>query len=320
MMNDDAIISVMPSRPLDYLPEEISLALLEKIAPRSRLLGIDLLPGSFSNHTHVVMARLPDGQELKCVVRRYQIYGDYDRGEKARREFRAFELMNKSGIPSPEPLLLDDTGALLGVPGIVTRFVEGHLQLDAPAEPLTWACKLAVMLARIHSIPVDKTASKFLLNANTEATWFLRGETPPKFMQEYRDGKEVWQTMREAYPHLIPVPDALVHIDYWSGNILWHAGDISAVLDWEEAACGDPTIDVAYARMNMCLMGLPQAAEEFLRVYEAERGCKAENLGLWEMAASARPMVDPLDWELDQSEMKERFDKYLRAALARVKD
>ncbi len=255
---------------------------------------------------------------MKCVVRRYQIFGDYDRGEKASREYKAFELMNKAGIPSPEPLLLDTTGELLGVPGIVTRFVNGNLVLELPADPLQWARKLAVMLARIHSIPMDEAARSFLLKANSEATWFLGQTDPPKYMHAFPGGAELWKTLHDLYPFLKPVPPALVHIDYWSGNILWQDDEISAVLDWEEAACGDPVIDVAYARMNMVLMGLLEAADEFLKAYEAETGRQAENLGLWELAAAVRPLSDPAAWELDRPELRQRLMRFIEAAKVRA--
>jgi hypothetical protein len=88
------------TRPLDSLPQETVLSIVAKIAPGSRLQSVELLPGSFSNHTHVVEASLPDGEPLKLVVRRYQVYGDYDRGEKARREFKAFELINDQASPA----------------------------------------------------------------------------------------------------------------------------------------------------------------------------------------------------------------------------
>ena len=307
----------MTKRPLDHLPDEIVLALLEQIAPGSRPASVSLLPGSFSNHTHVVKACLPGGGKLKCVVRRYQVFGDYDRGEKARREFMAFELMNRCGIPSPQPLLLDDTGRLLGVPGIVTRFVPGALLLTAPPDPLDWARKLAVMLARIHAIPLDEDSRSFLLDANAEASWFLGREAAPAFLQNYPGGMELWQAASRRYPFLKPVSPALVHIDYWSGNILWEGNEISAVLDWEEAACGDPGIDVAYARMNILLMGLPEAAVEFLRVYQAETGRAVENLGFWEMAAAVRPMDDPAAWELDQAYRAEILRQFIAEAISR---
>jgi len=175
-------------RPLDSLPNETVQTILHKIAPGSHLQSVELLAGSFSNHTHLVEASLPGGQPLKLVVRRYQVYGNYDRGEKARREFKAFELIHNHGIPGPEALLLDDTGEFLGVPGIVTRFVPGALRLDAPDEPLPWARSLAVMLAKIHAIPLDEHARSFLLEANSEATWFLQGDAAPKFMQKFPGG------------------------------------------------------------------------------------------------------------------------------------
>ncbi len=305
------------TRPLDSLPQETAQLILEKIAPGSRLQSVELLPGSYSNHTHLVEASLPDGKPLNLVVRRYQVYGNYDRGEKARREFKAFELIHNHGIPGPEALLLDDSGKILGVPGIVTRCVPGAPRLEAPAESLPWARKLAVMLARIHAIPLDEDAGSFLLDANGEATWFLGGEAAPKFMQKFPGGVRLWQALHERYDSVQPVTPALVHIDYWVGNILWEAGEISAVLDWEEAACGDPVIDVAYARMNMYLMGLPEAADEFQRTYESESGHKAENLGFWEMAAAARPMDAPEAWEVEQEPRAGRFQKFVEKAIER---
>lgn len=304
-------------RPLDTLPQETVLILLNKIAPGSSLQSVQLLPGSFSNHTHLVEASLPDGEPLKLVVRRYQVFGNYERGEKARREFKAFELIRDHGIPGPDPLLMDDTGEILGVPGIVTRFVPGALRLDAPAEPLPWARSLAELLAKIHAIQLDEAARSFLLDANAEATWFLQGKSAPEFMQKFLGGRRLWQALHERYGSLRPVLPALVHIDYWVGNLLWQDGKISAVLDWEEAACGDPAIDVAYARMHMYLMGLPEEADEFLHAYEGETGHSAINLGFWEMAAAARPMADPQAWQMDREITTGRFQQFLEEAIKR---
>ena len=291
----------MAEIPLNQLPNEIVLALLEKVAPGSRPSKIELLPGSFSNHTHLVDARLATGDSYKIVVRRYKVFGDYDRGEKARREFKTFELLNRHQVAAPEALLLDETGEILGSPGIVTRFVEGSLTMEAPSDTVDWARKLAKTLARIHSIPCGKDEQSFLLTGNAEATWFLKYETAPKYMQDYPGGADLWQTIRELRANLREVPPSLLHIDYWSGNILWLENEISAVLDWEEAAYGDPAVDLGYARMNMVLLGEPDAADEFLRVYESEMGRRVENLGFWELAASVRPMIDPEEWIVGNS-------------------
>lgn len=283
------------------LSQEIVQGLLQEIAPGSKLTGFNLLPGSFSNSSHIVEARSRDGSELKVVIRRYAVYGNYDRGEKARREYGVFEYLHHSRVPGAEPLYLDDTGALLGTPGIVTRFVSGSLRLEAPADPLNWARELALILAKIHSVVCDEPIRAVLLDGNAEATWFLGSDTAPGYLRDYPGGAELWQTLHDLSPQLRVAPSGLVHIDYWSGNVLWQGDRISAVLDWEEATYGDPAIDVGYARMNMALLGLDQAADEFLKIYESEMGRKTENLGFWELAAAVRPMVDPADWKVSDT-------------------
>jgi aminoglycoside phosphotransferase (APT) family kinase protein len=305
---------------LDELPKEIAYDLLKRIVPRSSLLKIELLPGSFSNHTHLIEVRLPNGNLYKLVVRRYKVFGDYDRGEKAHREFKAFELLNKHQVPAPEPLLLDEVGEILGSPGIVIQFLKGSLMMEVPSDSIDWARKLAKALARIHSIHCGKEEQKYLLKGNEEATWFLKHDTPPHYMQDYPGGADLWHTLYELSTDFQADSPSLLHIDYWSGNILWHENEISAVLDWEEAAYGDPAVDVAYARMNMFLMGAPDAADEFLHVYQSELGRKLKNLGFWELAASVRPMVDPVDWNITDiaGSNKNVFLKFIEDARKRA--
>jgi aminoglycoside phosphotransferase (APT) family kinase protein len=179
---------------------------------------------------------------------------------------------------------------------------------DHPSGPLDWARRLAAMLARIHSIPCDH-ARPFLLDANAEATWFLRAGGVPEFMQAHPDGAMVWQAVHDRMPGIQPVAPALVHLDYWRGNVLWEEGQIAAVVDWEEAGYGDPGIDVAYCYMEMAIMGMVEASVEFLRVYEAQTG-QVANLGFWELAAAARPMTDMAGWITDPS-MGERFRQFI---------
>lgn len=311
----------MGENSLDVFPREIAYALLERIVPGSSLRKIELLPGSFSNHTHLVEVRLPNGNPFKLVVRRYKIFGDYDRGEKAFREFRVFELLRQPQIPAPEPLLLDESGDILGSPGIVTGFVEGNLIMDVPTDYMVWVWKLARTLARIHSIPCGKEEQKFLLKGNDQAAWFLKYDTPPRYMPEYPGGTDLWHFIRKLSADIRADLPSLLHIDYWSGNILWQENEISAVLDWEEASYGDPAVDVAYARMNMVLMGAPNAADEFLHIYESEVGRKIKNLGFWELAASVRPMVDPVDWKVTETTglNTEVFLQFIEDAKKRVR-
>lgn len=294
--------------------------MLASLAPGSSLLATELLPGSFSNYTHRITARASSGSQFDLVVRRYAVFGDYDRGEKARREFKAIQLANANGVPTPEPLLLDETGEVLGSPGIVTSFVPGELLLEPPARALAWVRGMASMLARIHTVQFGPVEQEALLDADAEASWFARSSEVPAYMTVFAGGDQVWLDCREAYGQRRTVRPGLVHLDYWSGNILWSGSAISAVLDWEEAAWGDPAIDVAYARMNLALMGLPALMDEFLSAYEVEAGRRLENLGLWELAAAVRPMVDVESWEMTASPQREVLSAFIAAAMERALD
>jgi aminoglycoside phosphotransferase (APT) family kinase protein len=302
-------------------------ALLEILAPGSWVAAISSIPGSFSNSTYLIEVNSARWTKTRMVVRLYAEFGDYDRAEKARREFKTLELLQVHRIPAPQPLYLDDKGAYLGTPGIITSFISGH-QIIAPKDSLTWVKRLAGMLTRIHSIPCSLEDSTYLLEANNEAAWFLRSGTVPESMRAHPAGVEVWSSMRDLLPKVRSISPTLVHIDYWSGNILWDQDQISAVLDWEEAAFGDPGIDVAYLRAELFLLGMEQMAEEFLKAYEAEIGHRVENLEFWELAAATRFMPDPEgiipEWQAlgftgcRASQVKQNFDHFIASALHRA--
>jgi hypothetical protein len=112
-------------------PESLQ-SLLETIAPGSKFVAIHSLEGDFSNSTHLVDCKTSNGSSFQVVTRQYAIFGDYDRGEKARREFKTLQLLKNHGSPVPEPLYLDDTGTILGSPGIVTRYMPGKLIMAQP--------------------------------------------------------------------------------------------------------------------------------------------------------------------------------------------
>jgi aminoglycoside phosphotransferase (APT) family kinase protein len=295
---------------------ELLQAVLELIEPGSTFVALHSLAGDFSNSTHLVDGRSPDGSLFQVVTRRYAVFGDYDRGEKARREFKTLQLLRRHGLPAPDPLYLDDAGAILGSPGIVTRYAPGRLIMERPY-PAQWAEMLAKTLARIHQVPLDDADASFLLDGNSEALWFLKSiaQTPP-YISAHLKGRALWQAMVEYLPHLVKVAPALVHIDYWSGNILWDNGSISAVVDWEEAAQGDPGIDVAYCRMDMVLCGMSEAADLFLATYEQEMGRPVANLGFWELAAAVRPMLNPDGW-ISEPPAVERFAGFVETAVGR---
>ncbi len=282
--------------------------------------SIHTLPSSFSNFTHRVDVDRPEGSTKRIVLRRYNPANYEENHSKHRCEYQALKLLRKTGIPAPGPLLLDDTGELLGLPGIVTEFVDGA-PIELPAEAKRWgevAAATGQMLARIHQTPYRKSDKRFLMDDNVEVAWFIKRGAIPAFMRADPDGETVWNLVRDHWGRWAPVEPRFAHTDYWAGNILWRGAEISAVVDWEEAGYGHPAADVAYCRMGYFIEGVPEAAETFLQAYQAEAGWKLSDLGLFELAASARPMTDPDDW-FAHPYMEAGFRHFIAQALATLR-
>lgn len=301
------------------LPSDNTIeAILNLVTPDYSDFSLHPLAGSYSNHTQLVTIEFADKAPQQIVLRLYNI-ANGDCAGKARREFHSLHHLWHQGLPVPRPLYLDDEGKLFGSPAIITHFVQGK-QIEASSQAQEWASKIdlvAQMLSKIHSTPYLDTVKEHLMNANKEALWFLKSGKVPDYMNQHPDGAQVWHTIAEVLASSQAVEPALIHLDYWSGNILWDKGQISALVDWEEAAYGDPAIDVAYCRMELYLEGLDEEADRFLHVYEAAVGHKLANLGLWELAASVRPMLDIEGW-FQRPHMAERFRQFIARATKRA--
>lgn len=279
--------------------------------------SIHNLPGAYSNFTHLVKVESEGDAPRKIVVRRYNP-ANYDEGhDKPLCEYHALKLLTERGLPVPKPLLLDEDGSLLGLPGVVTEYVDGTA-IELPAQAARWAevaAPVATMLARIHRTPFSAADRRYLMNDDVEVAWFIKDGRAPDYMGAYPDGEKVWHLVKEHWGRWSPVAPRFAHTDYWSGNILWRGDEISAVLDWEEAGYGHPAADVAYARMGYFIEGLPEAADVFLREYEAAAHwrLRREDLALFELAASARPMMSPAEW-FAHKYMEDGFRRFIAGA------
>ncbi|MCY4020044.1 MAG: aminoglycoside phosphotransferase family protein [Chloroflexi bacterium] len=297
------------------LSKETIVAVLEALGQAGAAYGVEPLPGSYSNFAQLLRIEREGAEPRQIVVRRYNPE-NYEAGhDKPACEYQALRLLRAHGIPVPPPLLLDADGGLLGLPGIVTEFVPGR-QIEPPTEAARWgqmAATNARMLARIHQTPISDADKPFLMNDDVEVAWFIKDGNIPDYMREDADGEMIWHLVNDHWQRRQLAGPRFQHTDYWSGNILWLGDEISAVVDWEEAGYGDPAGDVAYARMEYFLEGLPGAADRFLQVYKAETGWQLPNLAISELAASARPMTDPAGW-FTRPQMETRYRQFIAAA------
>jgi aminoglycoside phosphotransferase (APT) family kinase protein len=64
----------------------------------------------------------------------------------------------------------------------------------------------------------------------------------------------------------------LIHRDYHPGNVLWRAGKVTGVVDWQDACQGPASVDVAWCRlMIMSRIGM-DAADRLVSCWEAASG------------------------------------------------
>jgi aminoglycoside phosphotransferase (APT) family kinase protein len=179
------------------------------------------------------------------------------------------------------------------------------------------ASTVAAILARIHMLPCPVDLQTILPNATTQMTWFLRNGIIPDYMKAYPEGPSIWEIINQALPQLQSFIPTIVHGDFWSGNILWDRGQVTGVLDWENAACGESGFDVANCRMEMIVDGMDAAADTFLKTYESITNRTVANLGLCELVVAVQPMWQRAPF-LEISQYRERFRQFVANAMDRM--
>lgn len=284
-------------------------AVAERVLPGSRLCTARRLAGGVSADVHALELEGTDGRRRTVVVRQHgAVEGKPRHGQEAAMEYELLQALHGRGLAVPEPLLLDTTGVLLPGPFLVTEFVDGAV--DVPADALdTCLDVMAATLARLHTLPTEGLPELPLRIA------------PLPELFDYLPESNEWHALRE---HLAGWTDSayqdrpvLLHGDFWPGNLLWRKRRLVAILDWEDAALGDPASDVAGCRLELLWKHGPAAVDHFTRSFVRECPLDPHRLALWEVyvgSAAARFMGT---WGLEpnrEAEMRTKAQAFVRDA------
>ena len=233
--------------------------ILHRIDPTAKLQRIWALQGGISAQVTGLEFQQPNGQIRKVLVRQH---GESDRALNphiARDEFKLLQIVQGQGIPVPTPITFDESNSILPTPYIVLEYVDGDLNFT-PNDISTTISTLARQLAAIHCIDLS-----------TGDLAFLQPHRPMNVLRESHGNIPHEATIRQ---HLTSPqaqvqhnPTALLHGDFWTGNILWLNDELVAVIDWEDAALGDPLADLAKCRLEMLWAFGVEAMEQFTEVY-----------------------------------------------------
>jgi aminoglycoside phosphotransferase (APT) family kinase protein len=243
--------------------------------PGAELRAMVQLAGGVSADVHRLDLTLTDGSTTRVVLR---AHGGSHSGHSAALEYQLLEALHRGGVPVPKPLFVDVSGNLLAVPFLIMAFVDGTSAVPA-AEEGHYIDTMADVLTQIHALPT----------ANLP-TLPLRNDPLPDVLDYLPEGPE-WGNLRAYLRSLTDTAylesPKLLHGDFWPENLLWQNGAVAAILDWEDAAFGDPLSDVACSRVELRYRFGKAAMERFTQAYASQVVVDRERLALWQVYAAA---------------------------------
>jgi aminoglycoside phosphotransferase (APT) family kinase protein len=175
----------------------------------------------------------------------------------------------------------------------------------APSELLDALAQMARFLVHLHALPTDAFAVAQLNELEDPAEALLA------HLPTTETGDRLRRALRADKRERVDNPHVLVHGDFWPGNVLWQAGRIAAVIDWEDASLGDPLADLACARVELlCRYGgdaMNHFTDRYLAIsHEASRRPRLDCLALWEVYVSASALATMHRWGLDPDDETHR--------------
>ena len=304
---------------------------LERLATRIRegaqLAAWRRMDGGSSGLTLELDLRLAGGGAERLVVRRY---GERDLRQNPRVaecEFRLLGIAARLGLPVPRPVLKGEPDEDWPTPFVVVERVDGETDF-APTDLHAYLRRLADALSAIHGVDPHKAGLGFLPSQADSMADVLR-ELPAESSDSLSQ-RRISDALRTAWPLPSRNQPALLHGDFWPGNVLWKQGEVAAVIDWEDAKIGDPLSDLANARLELLWAFGWDVVSGFTRMYLDAARVDDTGLLYWDLCAAlvaasnfgaiaegwaSAPMPGRA---VDESELRERHRHFVDDAFARL--
>jgi aminoglycoside phosphotransferase (APT) family kinase protein len=288
-------------------PPALALAwVADRVGPGARVVGVRARSGGTSSAVHVVHMEDRVGRRSRLVLRRF-VRADWlaEEPDVAVREAEALRVLagTDHGLPLPELVAVDETGAEAGAPAVLITALPGRVDW-APRELGPWLDRLVALLPPIHAVRVP-------------------GEVELRPYRPYELGRELapprWTRYPRAWARAIaayegPAPSAervFVHRDFHPGNVLWRRGRVSGLVDWANASVGAPEADVGHCRANLAGHSGLAVADDFLARWQAVTGRTGYH-PYWDLAVEVSTL-DSYGQEEDPA-----LDAFVARAVARL--
>ncbi len=209
--------------------------------------------------------------------------------------------LHASGISVPEPLYLDEQGAILGKPGFVMRVVsgdpgsskawsEGAIKDASPDQRGSMLHSAVQTMVDMHAIDISEPSLRFLHEQASGGSAFAREIQWTLDLAAYHDFSDARidrsaEMLRQREPD--GTPNVFNHGDNKFDNYLFEQGSVSAVIDFEMSFAGPKELDLAYLLFTTDMLSpadnpkpdwFPDESS-LLQLYEEVGGNKVEN---WE--------------------------------------
>ncbi|MCY4466256.1 MAG: phosphotransferase [Chloroflexi bacterium] len=259
---------------------------------------------SHSRRTTVLQISAADGIERELVLQTHGVRDRQRNPHMARDEFRLLAALQKSILPTAQPLHLNTTHE---PPFFILARLPGAVQPAANAQTL------AESLQAIHAVDWRRLDLDFLPQVDA----LLASD-----LDTYEgDPLPIRSALRSSLPKLVVNPPALLHGDFWLGNLLWAGGRSTGIIDWEDAMLGDPLADLGKSRLEM-LWSLGEAAmKRYTVAYLAlNPALDASALPFWDLWGALR-LSHFADFAADAksaSRMRLQYQRFYEAALREI--
>jgi aminoglycoside phosphotransferase (APT) family kinase protein len=296
---DEALLrGPVPAQALQWVAVELG--------PNARVLASWPLAGGTSSAVHAVRVDTAGSRAHELVLRRF-VRLDWlaEEPDTATREAEALDLLHEVDLPTPRLVAVDVDGSVAGAPSVLMTRLPGRVEWDPPVVE-GFLRELAEPLPVIHSVSVAARA-----RLPEYQPYPLRMRRPPVWASR----PDVWKRAIEALEGDRPRGDErlFIHRDYHPGNVLWHDGRVSGIVDWVNASIGSPWADVGHCRVNIASELGHDAADRFLDMYRAAAGRSDEYDPYWDISAAIGGLDEDADTQPSPAD-----EQFLAAAVARL--
>jgi aminoglycoside phosphotransferase (APT) family kinase protein len=241
-------------------------ALAEVVAPGARVTRLRRLGGAGASDAYdVTLDRAP----RRVVVKLYR-----DGDGTAPLEWSRLEFAQQVTAPVPEPIAADLESVWFGRPAVVMSRLPGRPDVT-PKNTDSWVAALAQALTELHETALDGAEGALTRPPRAEMWRPPAGEHDPLTAAAV-------SAVTARLPSLSS-ERVFTHGDFHPGNVLWHRGRISGVVDWSAARLDARWSELAYCRADVCLLLGPDVADRLADAYSDIVGDTSDELAVYDL-------------------------------------